>query len=96
MDETCARPAEAGGDAAEYAQGSTQPGLSHYERWAKHRAPGRDPAQFLSARRSIHVHFYTLSNVSALLQLAVDQAGYRCFEVIHAPNHKDFHLVITK
>ena len=80
----------------EYDSRDMQPQLSHYRRWAAARAPGKDPAQYWQARRSIHVHFYTAENMQALLELAVERLRYRTFRLWHTPNHKDFYFVLEK
>lgn len=80
----------------EYASKDMQPQLSHYRRWAAARAPGRDPADYWQARRSIHVHFYTADNMRALLGLAVERLRYKTFRLWHTPNHKDFYFVLEK
>ena len=80
----------------EYASGLMQPSLDHYRRWAAHRAPGKDPVEFLNAGRSIHVHFYTYENMSSLLNCASKRLGYDWFNIHYTPNHKDFYFVIGK
>lgn len=80
----------------EYKAGNMEPTLNHYQRWAKYRAPGKDPAEYLKANRSIHVHFYTHHNMASLLNLAVQRLGYSWFNIRHTPNHKDFHFVVGK
>jgi SAM-dependent methyltransferase len=80
----------------EHASKRMQPQLSHYRRWAAARAPGKDPADYWEAKRSIHVHFYTADNMQALLELAVQRLGYRTFRVWHTPNHKDFYFALEK
>lgn len=80
----------------EYAEGIMQPQLSHYRRWAVARAPGKDPALYWKAKRSIHVHFYSLDNMKALLEIAVERFGFRSFRVWYTPNHKDFYFVVEK
>jgi hypothetical protein len=80
----------------EYAKSIMEPQLSHYRRWAAARAPGRDPVLYWKAKRSIHVHFYTLDNMKALLEIAVKRLGFRSFRVWYTPNHKDFYFVVEK
>ena len=80
----------------EQATGSMEPTLAHYARWAKHHRPGRDPAEFYEAKRSIHVHYYTNRNMTDVLQHAVDHLGYAWFEIRHTPNHKDFYFLLSK
>ena len=41
----------------EHASQQMQPQLSHYRKWAAARAPGKDPAEYLKSKRSIHVPF---------------------------------------
>ncbi|NEQ54959.1 MAG: hypothetical protein F6K11_33355 [Leptolyngbya sp. SIO3F4] len=81
---------------AEYSIGHMEPSLEHYTRWAKYRAPNKNPADFYNAKRSIHVHFYTYRNMAELLQYAVDELGYSWFNIRHTPNHKDFYFVLSK
>lgn len=80
----------------EYAEGIMQPQLSHYQRWAVARAPGKDPSWYWRAQRSIHVHFYTIDNMKALLEIAVKQLGFRSFRIWYTPNHKDFYFLVEK
>lgn len=79
----------------EYTGGDMKPDLSHYERWAKYRAPNEPAEKYLEMGRSIHVHFYSAGNMRDLLSYAVEKLGYRDFQLIHAPNHKDFYFVLS-
>jgi SAM-dependent methyltransferase len=89
-------PCSIAGLLEEHASQHMQPQLSHYRRWAAARAPGKDPAEYWKAKRSIHVHFYTPENMQALLKFAVERLGYRTFRVWHTPNHKDFYFALEK
>lgn len=80
----------------EYESDNMEPNLSHYVRWAKYRAPGKNAEEFYIAKRSIHVHFYTYRNIAKLLQYAVDNLDYSQFYIRHTPNHKDFYFLLIK
>ncbi len=81
---------------AEHEAGGFAPTLAHYVRWAEHRAPGKDPAEFLRAKRSIHVHFYSLGNMNEVLEYAVGKLGFAEFRIWHSRNHKDFFFLLRK
>lgn len=80
----------------EYEQGIWTPTLAHYQRYARYNMATADPAELLAMRRSIHVHFYTHSNMAALLNEACRLFGYAGFHLQHNPNHKDFHFMLLK
>jgi SAM-dependent methyltransferase len=80
----------------EHASKQMQPQLSHYRKWAAARAPGKDPADYLKSKRSIHVHFYTAATMQTLLELAIARLGYRTFRIWHTANHKDFYFALEK
>ena len=80
----------------EYHTGEMSPSLHHYQRWVTGRALKTTPAELLQSGRSIHIHFYTHSNMSELLQWAVDHLGFAYFHIRHTPNAKDFHLLLAK
>jgi SAM-dependent methyltransferase len=80
---------------SEYTQRIWEPTHDHYVRWARYRAPTTDPEVLRTKKRSIHVHFYDAANVTALLQWAVTELGYRSFEIEYVANHKDMHFVLT-
>lgn len=80
----------------ELAAGSFAPSLAHYARWAAKRAPGKDPAEFLRAGRSIHVHYYSKRNMEELLRYAVEKLRYADFRMWYSPNHKDFFFLLRK
>lgn len=81
---------------AEYRQGSMNPTLDHYRRWAKHRAPNTDPAEILKSGRSIHVHFYTPDSMADVLMKMHEELGFRKFNVTSEQNHKDFFILLEK
>jgi hypothetical protein len=81
---------------AEYQLGSMAPSLSHYVRWAQHRAPNTDPEEILQSGRSIHVHFYTPESMERILEKAHKQLGFRRFVVTREHNHKDFFVLLEK
>lgn len=80
----------------ELAAGSFVPSLAQYARYAEKRAPGKDPAELLRAGLSIHVHFYSKSNMEEVLRYAVTQMGYSDFRIWYSPNHKDFFFLLRK
>jgi len=80
----------------EYRRGAMDPVLAHYQRWAKHRAPGVDPGEILESGRSIHVHFYTPKSMREILGLMYKELGYRKYSVKSEHNHKDFFVILEK
>jgi SAM-dependent methyltransferase len=80
----------------EYETGTMSPSLSHYQRWVKARQLKTDPGELLRSGRSIHIHFYTHSNMAELLRWAVDHLGFGYFHIRHTPNAKDFHFLLAK
>ena len=84
---------------AEYERGGVEPSISHYERYVTTRA---NPATSTKAKklfdqkRSIHIHYYTHANMAALMREASRRFGLQDFSIMHAPNHKDFHLVAIR
>ena len=80
----------------EYEQEVWSPTLAHYLRYAKYNMPDVDAAELLAQRRSIHVHFYTNSNMAAVLDQACRLFGYAGFHLQYAENHKDFHFMLLK
>jgi SAM-dependent methyltransferase len=80
----------------EYRLGSMSPTLSHYGRWARHRAPNTDPQEILDSGRSIHVHFYTPESMERILEKMHGKLGFRRFTVTGEHNHKDFFILLEK
>jgi hypothetical protein len=80
----------------EWRAGSMEPQLRHFERWASVRAPKRPAKEFMELQRSIHVHYYTHSNIHELLELAVAQLGFARYDLRYVPNHKDFYFALWK
>jgi len=81
---------------AEYQLGSMSPSLSHYRRWARHRAQNTDPEEILNSGRSIHVHFYTPESMERILEKVHRQLGFQRFAVTREHNHKDFFVLLEK
>ena len=80
----------------EYQTDMMAPSLQHYERWVRGRQLKTDPAKLLQSGRSIHVHFYTHSNMAELLQWAVEHLGFAYFHLRHTQNAKDFYFLLAK
>jgi SAM-dependent methyltransferase len=72
----------------ELKQGIWTPQAHHYQRFSEYRG------QRLRTDRSIHVHFYTSSNMPSILEHATRHLGYRGYEFVHERNHKDFHFLL--
>lgn len=69
-------------------QGIWTPQPYHYERFSDYRGiPRRTDG-------SIHVHFYTNSNMPSILQHATSFLGYRGYDFVYEKNHKDFYFVL--
>ena len=70
--------------------------IDHYHRFIDSRHT-KDTAQDLfDQKKSIHVHFYTNTNMSALLDYAVRELGFSSYSIRHTPNNKEFHFVVTR
>jgi SAM-dependent methyltransferase len=69
-------------------QGIWTPQSHHYERFSEYRGVP------LRTEGSIHVHFYTSSNMPSILEHAASFLGYRGYDFVHERNHKDFHFVL--
>jgi len=74
--------------AGELEQGIWTPQSHHYQRFAEYRGVP------LRSDRSIHVHFYTSSNMPSILEYATSFLGYRGYDFVHERNHKDFYFVL--
>lgn len=81
---------------AEFHEARWLPTIDHYKRYARHNMPNANISELFEQRRSIHVHFYTNTNMSAILREACNLIGYESFHLEHANNHKDFHFVLIK
>lgn len=79
----------------EFDCGQTQPGPAHFRRHAAARGNPHSGDNHWKRRQSIHVHFYTPANATALLEEAVRRFGYSAFALRHTPNHKDFYFCLT-
>jgi SAM-dependent methyltransferase len=73
---------------SERKQGVWTPQSHHYQRFSEYR---RVP---LRTEGSIHVHFYTNSNMPSILEHATSFLGYRGYDFIYERNHKDFYFVL--
>lgn len=73
----------------ELKQGIWTPQAHHYRRFSEYRRLGAS-----SETRSIHVHFYTSSNMPSILEHATLHLGYRGYDFVHERNHKDFYFVL--
>lgn len=71
-----------------------EPTEAHYERYVKKTVRGADAALWIREKRSIHVHFYTPRNMADLLRHACETLGFSSFDIVSAPNNKDFHFVL--
>jgi len=76
--------------------GGMEPQLRHFQRWTSMRAPGRNPQELMNLQRSIHVHFYTHSNIQQLLELAVRELRFERYDLRYVPNHKDFYFALWR
>lgn len=78
----------------EYKADIWAPTEAHYRRYFKNIDATFDPSDWLRERPYVHVHFYTLRNMSELLDHACIELDYRGFHIQHSPNHKDFHFLL--
>lgn len=80
----------------EYDVGEMAPNAAHYARYAALRGAKDGGKDMFENRRSIHVHFYTHSNMAQLLTEASRRFGFEGFSIVHTNNHKDFYFVVVK
>lgn len=78
----------------EYEAGIWVPTEAHYRRYLGNTDAAFDPSDWTRQRPYVHVHFYTLRNMSEILDHACAELGYRGFHIQHSPNHKDFHFML--
>lgn len=81
---------------AEYQEGQEMPRYEQYVRYATGRNMLERLDWMIETRYSIHVHFYTLSNICFLLRLACERGWYKRYFIEHKQNNKDFHFVLIK
>lgn len=81
---------------AEYESGDLAPTRASFERYARLRGKTDGGAKMWEDRFSIHVHFYSNSNMARLLEEAVRRFDYQDFSIMHTPNHKDFYFVLVR
>lgn len=91
-----AEPSELVNLIAEYQTGSLSPTRDHYRRYAEIRNIADGGDAMWENQRSIHVHFYSNANMAHVLRHACEALGYSGFQILHTPNHKDFHFVLTR
>ena len=80
----------------EYNSRIMTPTLDHYIRYAKGKKFKQDIKSLFDSQASLHVHFYTNTNMADLLTYAVEKLGFHWFNILHTPNHKDFYFVLCK
>jgi SAM-dependent methyltransferase len=68
----------------------------HYQKWCRFTQPWASPEHLKKSGFAIHAHFYNPRSFGRLLELAIEQLGYRNFHVRSARNHKDFGFVLQK
>ena len=79
----------------EFEAGGMQPGPAHFRRHAAARGNPHEADRHWKRRQPIHAHFYTRTNVTALLEEATRRFGYSAYALRHTPNHKDFYFCLT-
>lgn len=72
------------------------PSIEHYRRFVACRQSKDSPEKLRDQQRSIHVHFYTNTNMAILLDHAVRHLGYSDYSIRYTPNSKEFHFVVTR
>jgi SAM-dependent methyltransferase len=80
----------------EFELGQLTPTLEHYRKNAPKYGPGFDPQAALERGVSVHMHFYRPATMAALLRDAAARLPIAGWTVRSAPNHKDFHIVVTR
>lgn len=72
-----------------------EPQFRHYANWVRLRKSPLDPLQLMNTKRSIHVHFYEVQNISRLFAYAVAHLDYEWYSVDYEMNHKDMHCILS-
>jgi SAM-dependent methyltransferase len=81
----------------EMRRGIWEPTRTHYENFFKYRnSPPSLVDEYLKEMKSIHVHFYTQTNIAVLLDYAVRELAFASYDLIFERNHKDFYFVLYK
>jgi predicted SAM-dependent methyltransferase len=80
----------------EYRERRFSPTLRHYETYGRARNSPHKARSLYDSKTSIHMHYYSNENMSALLQYSIDQGYFGAFSLIHVANAKDFHVILVK
>lgn len=80
----------------ELKQETWEPTVAHYVRYMGKETDDPDVQQAMADRRSIHVHYYTNTNIERLLTRVCSTRDFSTFSLTWTPNHKDFYFSLRK
>lgn len=80
----------------EYERGEFSPSRDHYTHFARLRGMRDGGAKIWDEKFSIHVHFYTYSNMARLMEEAIRRGWFQVFSIMHSQNHKDFYVTAVR
>ena len=80
----------------EYERGMIKPTLVHYAKNTPKYGSTFDAQTAMDRGISVHVHFYRPATMAAMLRDAGERLPMASWTIRSAPNHKDFHVVITR
>ena len=80
----------------EFEQETWEPTLAHYVRHMRRNPDDPRLLKAMADRESIHVHYYTNTNIERLLARACEMLDFSSFSLTWTPNHKDFYFSLKK
>jgi Methyltransferase domain len=80
----------------EFTQETWEPTVAHYARHMRRKPDDPRLLKAMSDRESIHVHYYTNTNIERLLTRVCKTLDFSSFSLIWTPNHKDFYFSLKK
>ena len=81
---------------SEFGEGSFVPSFGHYQKYAEARNSPDKAQNLFDSKSSIHMHYYTNDNMRELLEFALSKGYFAKYTMIHSPNAKDFHIILSK
>lgn len=80
----------------EFEDETWDPTLAHYMRHMGRKSDDPRLVQAMADRESIHVHYYTNTNIERLLTRVCETLDFASFALTWTPNHKDFYFSLKK
>lgn len=81
---------------SEFRDGTFSPSLIQYQKYASARSSPEKAQILYDSKSSIHMHYYTNDNMRDLLEFSVNRNLFEKYTIIHSPNAKDFHVILSK